>query len=283
MSHLEDQVVLVTGCSSGIGRALVKEFARRGHRAFASARRLEAIADLKSDRLDTVELDVTDAGSIDRAVTQVTERAGRVDIVVNNAGFNVFGPLAEVPIERVKSLFDTNVTAPLALVQRLFPAMATRRSGRIVNIGSVVGELPTPFAGAYCASKAALHMLSDVLRMEVSPFGIDVIVVAPAGVRSNIAEAGSVGLEQYARPESRYHAVHHQIEKRAKASQVDPMDTDVFAARVVDLVTRRTPPRVVRLGNGAALFTTLGRLPRPMQDRMMQRRFGLNGLGRSSA
>ena len=193
MSHLEDQVVLVTGCSSGIGRALAKEFAQRGHRAFASARRLEAIADLKGDRLDTVQLDVTDVSSIDAAVTQVTERAGKVDIVVNNAGFNVFGPLAELPLDRVKSLFDTNVTAPLALVQRLFPAMAARGSGRIVNIGSVVGELPTPFAGAYCASKAALHMLSDVLRMELSPFGIDVIVVQPAAVRSNIAEAGSVG------------------------------------------------------------------------------------------
>ena len=283
MSHLEDQVVLVTGCSSGIGRALAKEFARRGHRAFASARRLEAIADLKGERLSTVQLDVTDEASIESAVARVTEQAGRVDIVVNNAGFNVFGPLAEVPLDRVKSLFDTNVTAPLAVVQKVFPAMAQRGSGRIVNIGSVVGELPTPFAGAYCASKAALHMLSDVLRMEVSPFGIDVVVVMPAAVRSNIAEAGSVGLERYAGPESRYSPVHHQIEKRARASQVDPMDTDAFAAKVVELVTLRTPPRVVRLGNGAALFTTLGRLPRPMQDRMMRRRFGLNGLGRSSA
>jgi short-subunit dehydrogenase len=160
--------------------------------------------------------------------------------------------------------------------------MAERGSGRIVNIGSVVGELPTPFAGAYCASKAALHMLSDVLRMELLPFGIDVIVVQPAAVRSNIAEAGSVGLERYASAASRYRAVHNQIEKRAKASQVDPMDTDVFAARLVELVTRRTPPRIIRLGNGAALFTTLGRLPRPVQDRMMRRRFGLDRLGGSS-
>jgi NAD(P)-dependent dehydrogenase (short-subunit alcohol dehydrogenase family) len=283
MSHLEDQVVLVTGCSSGIGRALVKEFARRGHRTFASARRLEAIADLKGDRLSTVQLDVTVASSIDAAVRTVTEQAGRVDIVVNNAGFNVFGPLAEVPIDRVRSLFDTNVTAPLALVQRVFPAMAARGSGRIVNIGSVVGELPTPFAGAYCATKAALHMLSDVLRVEVAPFGIDVIVVQPAAVRSNIAESGSVGLERYASSESRYRAVHTQIEKRARASQVNPMDTDEFATRLVELVTRRSPPRVVRLGNGASLLTTLGRLPRPVLDRMMRRQFGLDELGRSSA
>jgi NAD(P)-dependent dehydrogenase (short-subunit alcohol dehydrogenase family) len=283
MSALSDQVVLVTGCSSGIGRALAQEFSRRGHRTFASARRLQALSDLKGDRLTGVELDVTIESSIDAALKTIVDHAGRIDIVVNNAGFNVFGPLAEVPIDRVRELFDTNVVAPLALIQKVFPAMAARGSGRIVNIGSVVGELPTPFAGAYCASKAALHMLSDVLRMEVAPFGIDVISVMPAAVRSNIAAAGSVGLERYAADDSRYRAVHGQIEKRAQASQVDPMETDVFATRLVELVTRSSPPRVVRLGNGAAVLTTLGKLPGPVLDRVMRRRFGLGRLGRSPA
>lgn len=282
MTELTDQVVLVTGCSSGIGRALAEEFARRGHRTFASARRLQALSGLKGDRLSGVELDVTIEASIDAALKTIAAQAGHVDILVNNAGFNLFGPLAEVPVDRVRTLFDTNVVAPLALIQKVFPGMAARGSGRIVNIESVVGELPTPFAGAYCASKAALHMLSDVLRMEVAPFGIDVISVMPAAVRSNIAAAGSVGLERYAADDSRYHAVHRQIEQRAQASQVDPMDTDAFAARLVALVTRRTPPRVVRLGNGATVLTSLARLPGPVLDRVMHRRFGLGRLGRAA-
>jgi hypothetical protein len=117
--------------------------------------------------------------------------------------------------------------------------------------------------------------------MEVAPFGIDVISVMPAAVRSNIAASGAAGIERYASEGSRYRAVHRQIEKRAQASQTHPMDTDVFAARLVELVTRRTPPRVVRLGNGAAMLTTLGKLPGPVLDRVMHRRFRLGRLARS--
>jgi NAD(P)-dependent dehydrogenase (short-subunit alcohol dehydrogenase family) len=278
MSHLENQVVLITGCSSGIGRSLAREFARRGHRTFATARRPETLDGLGGERLEALRLDVTDAASMDDAVGLVLERAGRIDVLVNNAGFNLYGPLAEVPVDDVRRLFETNVVGPLALVQRVFPSMAGRRAGRIINVGSVVGVLPTPFDGAYCATKAALHMLSEVLRMELAPFGIDVIVVQPAAVRSSIAASGAAGIERYGAASSRFRAVHREIAERASLSQVHPMDTDEFAARVVDAVTRRRAPRVVRLGRGATALVAAGRLPGSVRDRLLARRFRLDKL-----
>ena len=281
MPHLTDQVVLITGCSSGIGRALAEAFARRGHRTFASARRLESLDGLSGERMEKLRLDVTDETSIEEAIGSVIERAGRLDMIVNNAGFNVFGPLPEVPLSDFRRLFETNVTGPIAVIQKAFPHMAARRSGRIVNVGSIVGIVPTPFAGAYCATKSALHMLSDVLRVEVKPFGIDVVVVQPGGVRSNISETGSQGLERYAAESSHYHLVYRQIQARANTSQVRPMDTTEFADYVVDAVTRSRAPRVVRAGRGSSLLPALGRLPSPALDRLMTRRFGLDKLERS--
>jgi NAD(P)-dependent dehydrogenase (short-subunit alcohol dehydrogenase family) len=278
---LRDLVVLVTGSSSGIGRALAVEFSRRGHQTFASARRPGTLEKLEGPTLTPLALDVANSASIDAAVAAVIERAGRIDVLVNNAGINRFGPLPEVPLAEVRRLVETNLVGPLALVQAVFPHMARRRRGRIVNVGSVVGVLPTPFAGAYCASKAGLHALSDVLRMELAAFGIDVILVQPGAVRSNIAASGAVGIERYSREPSRYRAVAREIEQRAYVSQRAPMEADEFARRLVDRVTRRRPPRLIRLGQKARLLPALAWLPGALRDRLMARRFGLNrpGLG----
>jgi NAD(P)-dependent dehydrogenase (short-subunit alcohol dehydrogenase family) len=273
---LEGQVTLITGCSSGIGRALAVELARRRQRVFATARKPETLEGLEG--LETLALDVTDGASIQRAVDEVVVKAGRLDVLINNAGVNAFGPLPEVPIDEVRRIFDTNVAGLLALTQAVFPHMADQRSGRIVNVGSVVGRLATPFAGPYCATKAAVHMLSDVLRMELAPFGIDVIVVQPGRVRSSIAESSSVGLERYGASTSRFRAVFEQIRKRAGASQEKPMSAETFARVVSDAILAERPPRVVRSGGGARLYGAMSHLPGRLLDRMMIQRFGLNAL-----
>jgi NAD(P)-dependent dehydrogenase (short-subunit alcohol dehydrogenase family) len=270
-----EQVVLITGCSSGIGRALATELHSQGQRVFASARKVSALEGLACER---VALDVTDADSIQRAVSEVVAKAGRIDMLINNAGFNLVGPLAEVPLEGVRRLLETNVTGLLALTQAVVPHMARRRQGRIVNVGSVVGLLATPFAGPYCASKSAVHMLSEVLRMECAPLGIDVIVVQPGGVQSNIAETASADLARYARPESLYKSVYKYIEKRAQASQDKPMSSAAFAAQVSRAILAERAPRVVRAGRGAHVYPSLSRLPAPLLDRTLSRVFGLNKL-----
>ena len=276
MSQLRDQVVVITGCSTGIGRALAEEFSRCGHRTFATARRIEALAGLTD--CDHLTLDVTDQQSISAAISQVIARAGRIDILVNNAGVNLFGPLLEVPIEGVQRLLETNVVGLITATQAVFPHMAKQRSGRIVNVGSVVGEFPTPFAGAYCASKSAVHMLSDILRIEVAPLGIDVVVVQPGGVRSQIAASGSVGIERFAEESSHYHKVYENIQQRVAMSQDNPMEADKFARTVVAAATRRTAPRVIRAGSGATMLNLAGNLPKPLLDRILTRRFGLAAL-----
>jgi NAD(P)-dependent dehydrogenase (short-subunit alcohol dehydrogenase family) len=275
---LTDQVILITGCSSGIGHALASELATRGQRVFASARKLAALEALSGPQLEKLSLDVTEEASIAKAVAQVIERAGRIDILVNNAGFNPFGPLAELPLADARRLFETNVLGPLALIQAVFPHMAARGQGRIVNVGSVAGVLPTPFAGVYCASKAGVHMLSEVLRMEVQPFGIDVIEVQPGGVRSRIADNGALGLERYSEESSRYRAVYDSIQRRAGASQNKAMASEDFAREVSDAMLGEKPPRIVRKGRGANLYPALSKLPGEVRDRMLMRQFGLLAL-----
>jgi NAD(P)-dependent dehydrogenase (short-subunit alcohol dehydrogenase family) len=280
MTSLEKQVVLVTGCSTGIGRALVHALREAGHRPFATARRLESIADLAAAGIDTLRLDVSDPGSIAEAVAAVRERAGRVDVLVNNAGQNIFGPLVELPVAEVRAVLETNVLGLLAVTQAVFPLMADQKSGRIVNVGSVVGLLPTPFAGGYCASKSAVHMLSEVLRMEVAPFGIDVVVVQPGGVKSSIADSGSKNLERFRAESSRYHRAYDGIHKRAYASQDNPMLAEDFARELVVQAFSTPAPRVIRLGTGSDVLPRLAELPGEQRDAMLAGTYGLGALSR---
>jgi len=276
--HPSARVALVTGCSSGIGRALARELTTRGVRCFATARRRDAVASLAEEGLEALPLDVTDPGSIEGAVQAALERAGRIDLLVNNAGQSLFGPLAEVPLERVEALLTANVAGPLAVAQAVVPAMARQGGGRIANVGSMVGVVPTPWAGAYCATKAALHTLSEVLRMELAPFGIDVVTVQPGGVRSEVARNAPLDRERYAAPASLYRSVLRHIEKRAGGSQERPMEAEVFARRLADALLRPRAPRLVRLGTGVRALSILERVPAALRDRIFARAFGLAAL-----
>lgn len=268
--------VLITGCSTGIGRALSLELARRGCRVFGTARRPETLSALTELGGSALALDVTDAASVAEAVEATVAQAGRIDMLINNAGINVFGPLAEVAAEEVERMFDTNVQGLIAVTQAVFPHMARVRKGRIVNIGSVVGLLPTPFTGPYCATKAAVHMLSEVLRIEAAPFGIDVVVVQPGGVRSSIADNGATDLARYDREESLYHWVRDGIAKRARASQTNPVSAEDFAREVAPKLLARRAPDVIRGGRGARVYPALSKLPSKARAALVARMFKLD-------
>jgi NADP-dependent 3-hydroxy acid dehydrogenase YdfG len=278
MASLKAQVVMVTGCSTGIGRALARELRATGHRPFATARRLESIADLAAEGIETLRLDVNDPESAREAVGAVVARTGRIDVLVNNAGINLFGPVMEMPLDEMRSVFETNVLGLLAVTQAAFPHMATRHSGRIVNIGSVVGLLPTPFAAAYCASKASVHMLSEVLRMETKPFGVDVVVVQPGGVQSSIADSSSRGLERFQAETSRYHRAYAGLRKRAYASQAGAMPAEDFARELVRKAFATPPPRVILLGAGAGALSKLAKVPGKLRDKGLSSRYELDKL-----
>ena len=182
------QVIFVTGCSTGIGRATAIEAARRGHRVFASARRRQDIADLTAKGIETLTLDVTDTGSIAEAVTAVLATAGGIDALVNNAGYGQYGAVEDVSPEEWRAQFDVNVFGALAVLRAFLPAMREARRGTVVNISSVAGKVTVPFAGAYCASKHALEAISDALRVELAPWQIRVVVIEPGPIGTRFGD-----------------------------------------------------------------------------------------------
>ncbi len=275
MTREYQRVVLITGCSSGIGRALAEEFLKRGDRVVATARNTDSLADLVGDRCLTRSLDVSDGESIHRAVADAVEWAGRIDILVNNAGYALVGPMAEIPIDDFRLQLETNVVGLMAATQAVVPHMAAAGGGCIVNIGSVSSLLATPFGGAYSASKAAVHLLSDALRPEVAPFGIRVVVVRAGGVATKFPEAAGKGLDRYRDPASLYHDYVGAMEERAAMSKNLAMPAAEFARRVADAATKRNPPAMLKIGGGARIVPAMAMLPKKLLAWVLGRKFGL--------
>ncbi|KAF9056580.1 oxidoreductase [Panaeolus papilionaceus] len=256
------QVVLVTGCSTGgIGYALCEEFARQGCKVYASSRRTETIADFADSNIEKLSLDVTSDESVQKALAEIVEKEGKIDIVVNNAGVIAAGPLVEQAIDDVKQVFETNTFAILRVCQAVVPIMAKRHCGTIVNVGSIVGEVATPWNGVYCSSKAAVHSISEVLSMELKPLGISVVHVAPGAVKSNISANGTKRFQLA--PNTLYTDFLSNIIKRINASQgPHSMPSEVFAKQVVQKTLKKNPPRYMTLGGHSKLFALFKWLPR---------------------
>ena len=275
------KTILITGCSSGIGAALAREFAQRGHRVYATARRSEALAALAAEGIHGLELDVNDDASIARAVETVGGEMGHLDMLVNNAGFSQVGAVVDLTREDLRRQFETNVIAPVAVTRAALPLLRAAVTGEgtavVANVGSIVGLFTTPFAAAYCASKAAIHSMSDALRMELKPFGIAVVTIQPGGVRSSFGQHAE---ESIRLPEgSIYRAVESGIRARAQAGQQGATPAGEFVRPVVDALLRSPPPRVIRGGRNSFRLPLLKRLlPAAMFDRKLEKAFGLDRL-----
>jgi NADP-dependent 3-hydroxy acid dehydrogenase YdfG len=183
------KVVLITGCSSGIGHATAERLNDEGWKVYATARRPETIADLKERGCETLALDVTDEASMSAAVRAVTDAEGAVGALVNNAGYSQSGAVEGVPIDEVRRQFDTNVFGLIRMCQLVLPGMREQHHGRIVNLSSMGGRLTFPGGGVYHATKYAVEALSDALRFEVRGFGVDVIIVEPGLIVTGFGDA----------------------------------------------------------------------------------------------
>jgi short-subunit dehydrogenase len=172
--------VLITGCSSGIGKAAAQQLGVAGYTVYATARRPETLAGLVEFGCHTLELDVDDEKSMAAAVSEV----GPVDVLINNAGYGLYGPVEQVGIDEVRRQFETNVFGLTRLTQLVLPAMRDQRRGRILNVSSMGGRITLPGGAFYHASKYAVEAISDALRLEVRPFGIDVVLIEPGVVRT---------------------------------------------------------------------------------------------------
>ncbi|WP_339560824.1 SDR family oxidoreductase [Pseudomonas sp. EA_65y_Pfl1_P113] len=263
--------VLITGCSSGIGRALVDAFKAAGYTVWASARRPEDVTALAAAGFNAVELDVNDRV----ALMHLTEQLGELDVLINNAGYGAMGPLLDGGTEAMQRQFETNVFSIVGVTQALFPTLRRSR-GLVVNIGSVSGVLVTPFAGAYCASKAAVHALSDALRMELAPFGVRVMEVQPGAINTHFAKNAGAQAELLINEQSPWWPLRDNIRARSQASQDKPTPASEFAAEVLKAVQQPQPPRLLRSGNGSrALPLMAALLPKGLLESVLKKRFGL--------
>jgi len=265
--------VFITGCSSGIGRALANAFKSAGYDVWASARREEDVATLGAAGFNAVQLDVND----NAALKHLAEQWGELDVLINNAGYGAMGPLLDGGTEAMQRQFETNVFSIVGVTQALFPALR-RSKGVVVNIGSVSGVLVTPFAGAYCASKAAVHALSDALRMELAPFGVQVMEVQPGAINTRFAKNAGAQAELLINEQSPWWPLRDGIRARSQASQDKPTPANVFAADVLKAVQQPQPPRLLRSGNGSrALPLMAALLPKGLLEKVLKKRFGLAG------
>jgi len=267
------RTALVTGASSGIGEATVRALLAEGCDVFAAARRMDRMAPLEAAGARLLFLDLTDDSSIAAAIETVSAATGRLDILVNNAGYGCYGALEDVPLAEARRQCEVNLFGLARLCQLALPIMREQRSGRIINVSSIGGRFGEPFAAWYRATKFALEGLSDCLRLEAAPFGVDVILVEPGTIRtgwSPIAREGLMrvsGATAYG-PYARRHAA---MLARAEASSV-PSPPEVVAKTIVRAV-RAVRPKA-RYPTGAAARTVLllkAILPDRMFDRLVWR------------
>jgi NAD(P)-dependent dehydrogenase (short-subunit alcohol dehydrogenase family) len=184
MAKGQSRIVLITGASSGIGRATVELLASRGYRVFGGVR--APVTTRPFAGVELMRLDVRDEASVKGCVEEVCSRAGRIDVLINNAGVNLVGAVEETSIGQAQALFDTNVIGVLRMIQAVLPDMRRQGAGQIINISSILGFLPGPFMGVYASTKHAIEGLSESLDHEVRAFGIRVVLIEPHYTRTNL-------------------------------------------------------------------------------------------------
>ncbi|MFD8970736.1 oxidoreductase [Streptomyces sp. NPDC059568] len=190
------QVALITGASSGIGAEAARRMRAKGYIVYGVARRAERLATLTSDGIRTFEMDVTDDESMASGVKRVIDEVGRIDVLVNSAGYGSLGSVEEIPLDDGRHQFEVNVFGPMRLTQLVVPHMRDQHFGRIINISSLGGKIYSPLTAYYNGSKHALEAMSDCLRFELAQFGIDVVVVEPGGTQSEWGSIAAAHVEK---------------------------------------------------------------------------------------
>jgi len=273
------RVVLITGCSTGIGRACAPYLAARGWRVVATARRIETIRDLAGENVDVLPLDVADESSRVNAIEETLKRAGRIDALVNNAGYSQSGPLAEVTLDEMRTQFETNLFGAFRLAQLALPHLRKQKSGRIVNVSSVVGRMVFPFGGLYCGTKWAMEAMSDTLRVELKPFGVSVSVVEPGGVVTRFSETSDRHIARFkTAPGSAYRGYLGGTGFREALGIGNLGSSPETVARAIHrAITDRFPrPRYQATLDAWVLWPLLPLVPDWVKDRVIARLFGLN-------
>ncbi len=272
------RVVLITGCSTGIGRATAEYLAKRGHTVYATARRPESIEELKVHGCRTLQLDVTDESSMAAAVAAVESEHGAVGGLVNNAGYGQEGAFEDTSMDDVRRQFDTNVFGLIRMCQLVLPAMRAKGDGRIVNVSSVGGKVTFPGGAYYHGTKHAVEGLSDVLRFEVRGFGIYVSIVEPGLIKTAFGDTAHASIDQHS--DSPYRDFNAAVAKRVAGAYEGVMGKVTATgpkpvARAIDHAVSSSRPRTrYRVTAGARIvLTTRKLLPDRAYDVVMRTQF----------
>jgi len=266
---MDEETVLITGCSSGIGRATAAFFAEEGWTVYATSRDEDDLAELAEAGCHTAALDVTKAAQIERVVDRVIDEQGHLDCLVNNAGYAQYGPLEDVPASELQKQFDVNVYGPHRLTRAVLPHMREAEDGTIVNVSSVSGRIAMPGTGAYSGSKFALEAMSDALRGEVDGFGVDVVLVEPGPVATEFTDRSRDELKDgLDRREDTYGWLYEMVEDAGIVGGAAPWaaDPDDVAA-VIHEAAEVTDPNARYPVGQAARYMLLSRfLPDGLRD-----------------
>jgi NAD(P)-dependent dehydrogenase (short-subunit alcohol dehydrogenase family) len=276
---MSTKIALVTGASSGIGEATALKLRDLGFSVYGVARRVDRMTRLAERGVHVMAMDVTDSGSMEAGVAQIIAESGRVDVLVNNAGYGSYGAIEDVPLDEARAQFEVNVFGAARLTQLVLPHMRAQRSGTIVNVSSMGGKVYTPMGGWYHSTKFALEALSDCLRLETSSFGINVVVVEPGVIET---EWGGIAAAKL-RKVSGDTAYAHQAKEMA-----DRMDSEeesgkksppsVIADVIGKAVTAGRPKTRYVAGYGARPLIMLRRvLPDRAFDMVIRRGTGVKG------
>lgn len=256
------KAVLITGCSSGIGRATALGMQTAGWLVYATARRAASIEDLARAGCRTMELDVTDEASIQQAVEQIESECSAIDALVNNAGYSQSGTIEETPIALIRRQFETNVLGLARITQLVLPGMRRAGQGRIVNLGSMGGSLAFPGGGYYHATKYALEAFSDALRFEVGGLGIDVILIQPGLIRTEFSETAVLSVPAQA-ADSPYRALMTTVKQATRDAYIKGLaaklagEPDDVARTIEQALTAKRPKSRYRVTASAQVFMRL--------------------------
>ena len=274
--------ILVTGATSGIGRETALYLARQGHRVIATGRNPKALAELEAQSGDldlyVHPLDVTSDASIEeiRAFVSLNTDGRGLDVLVNNAGYGQLGPMELVTSDELRAQFETNVIGVMAVTRAFLPAMRNRGKGRIINISSVGGRVTAPLMGAYEASKYALESISDALRMELAPFGVDVVIVEPGLIRTEFGTRGIKTIESYRGRGGAYAPLFEGAEETLARSESFGGHPIVIARAIERAATARRPrARYVAPFHGRIVLAASAILPTWFLDFVMREALGL--------
>ena len=275
-------VILITGCSSGLGRALAKAFQLRGFRVFASARNTSKLHDLKLEGIETATLDVNDPNSVRQAVAHIVQQAGTIDYLICNSGIIRIGPVIELNISDIQDVLQTNVTGAVLCAQAVAPVMIKQRSGVIAVTGSVSATLTTPYAGLYSASKSAVHSFFRALRMELAPFNVSVSIIEAGGFKSSLVDNNSFDTNKYNNSKSHYRQVADKILYRAELSQgPSSHPADDVAKQIANQLCRKRPSGQFTVAGNALYYKFCGLLQLFLWpsfiERQLRKMFGLQG------